>query len=68
MFIRVIRGELIENWKLKTRTSNVIQSEAKNLDDTAQPKVDAPEILRRDAPLDDKIMEEINKTKSDTIC
>ena len=26
----------------------------KNLEDTAQPKVDAPEILRRDAPLDDK--------------
>ena len=25
----------------------------KNLEDTAQPKVDAPEILRRDAPLDD---------------
>ena len=30
------------------------QSEAKNLGNTAQPKVDAPEILRRDAPLDDK--------------
>ena len=26
---------------------------AKNLDNTAQPKVDAPEILRRDAPLND---------------
>ena len=30
------------------------QSEAKNLENTAQPKVDAPEILRRSAPLDDK--------------
>ena len=33
---------------------NVIQSEAKNLGSTAQQKVDAPEILRRSAPLDDK--------------
>ena len=32
----------------------VIQSEAKNLGSTAQQKVDAPEILRRSAPLDDK--------------
>ena len=36
---------------------NVIQSvgadEAKNLENTAQPNVDAPEILRRKAPLDD---------------
>ena len=36
----------------------VIQSEgedeAKNLENTAQPQVDAPEILRRDAPLNDK--------------
>ena len=31
----------------------VIQSEAKDLEDTAQPKVDVHEILRRDAPLDD---------------
>ena len=30
------------------------QSEAKNLGDTAQQKVDVHEILRRDAPLDDK--------------
>ena len=34
--------------------SNVTQSEAKSLENTAQPKVDAHEILRRDAPLDDK--------------
>ena len=32
----------------------VIQSVAKDPGNTAQPKVDAPEILRRDAPLDDK--------------
>ena len=32
----------------------VIQSEAKNLGNTAQQKVDAPEILRRSAPLNDK--------------
>ena len=32
----------------------VIQSEAKNLGDTAQLEEDAHEILRRDAPLDDK--------------
>jgi hypothetical protein len=30
-------------------------SEAKNLENTAQPEVDASEILRRSAPLDDKI-------------
>ena len=33
----------------------VIQSEAKNLSSTAQQKVDAPEILRRSAPLDDNL-------------
>ena len=35
---------------------NVIQTTEgrKNLENTAQPKVDAPEILRRSAPLDDK--------------
>ena len=33
---------------------DVLLSEAKNLEDTAQPKVDVHEILRRDAPLDDK--------------
>ena len=31
------------------------QSEVKNLENTAQPEVDASEILRRSAPLDDKI-------------
>ena len=31
----------------------VIQSVAKDLGNTAQPKVDVPEFLRRDAPLDD---------------
>ena len=35
----------------RTESSTTRQSEAKNLDNT---KVDAPEILRRDAPLDDK--------------
>ena len=36
--------------------ANVIQTTEgrKNLENTAQPKVDAPEILRRSAPLDDK--------------
>ena len=34
-------------------TPDVIQSEAKNLENTAQQEVYAPEILRRDAPLDD---------------
>ena len=33
---------------------DVLLSEAKNLGDTAQQKVDVHEILRRDAPLDDK--------------
>ena len=33
---------------------DVIQSEAKNLENTAQQEEYAPEILRRDAPLDDK--------------
>ena len=36
----------------------VIQSEAKNLGSTAQQKVDAPEILRRSAPLDDNLYPE----------
>ena len=34
---------------------DVLLSEAKNLENTAQPEVDASEILRRSAPLDDKI-------------
>ena len=38
----------------RTESSTTRQSEAKNLGNTAQQKVDAPEILRRDAPLDDK--------------
>ena len=36
----------------------VILSEAKNLGSTAQQKVDAPEILRRNAPLDDNLYPE----------
>ena len=38
----------------RTESSTTRQSEAKNLGSTAQQKVDAPEILRRNAPLDDK--------------
>ena len=51
----------------------VIQSEAKNLEDTMQVKtqVDAPEILRRDAPLDDKTGNGVKEEKEklcDTPC
>ena len=44
----------------------VIQSEAKNLENTSngKTKVDAPEILRRDAPLDDIMGKENNPCKS----
>ena len=41
----------------------VIQSEAKNLCNIAKQKVDVPEILRRDAPLDDN-SNALNKTTS----
>ena len=43
----------------------------KNLEDIAQPKVDAPEILRRDAPLDDKTGDGVKEEKEklcDTPC
>ena len=39
----------------RTESSTTRQSEAKNLGSTAQQKVDAPEILRRNAPLDDNL-------------
>ena len=39
----------------RTESSTTRQSEAKNLSSTAQQKVDAPEILRRNAPLDDNL-------------
>ena len=39
---------------------DVLLSEAKNLEGTAQPKVDAPEILRRSAPLNDKMGSPLN--------
>ncbi len=39
----------------RTESSTTRQSEAKNLSSTAQQKVDAPEILRRSAPLDDNL-------------
>ena len=43
----------------------VIQSEAKNLEDTkVDVHVDVPEILRRDAPLDDKVKINIEKEKN----
>ena len=38
----------------RTESSTTRQSEAKNLGNTAQQKMDAPEILRRSAPLNDK--------------
>ena len=52
-----------------TTEINVIQTTEgrKNLKGTAQPKMDAPEILRRNAPLDDKIKEEKEKL-CDTPC
>ena len=45
---------------------NVIQSEAKNLSSTAQQKVDAPEILRRSAPLDDKMGSPLDDERKST--
>ena len=42
----------------RTESSTTRQSEAKNLGSTAQQKVDAPEILRRSAPLDDNLYPE----------
>ena len=39
---------------IQSEGGDVLLSEVKNLGHTAQPKVDAPEILRRFAPLDDK--------------
>ena len=47
----------------RTESSTTRQSEAKNLCNIAKQKVDVPEILRRDAPLDDN-SNALNKTTS----
>ena len=53
--LALVHVPLMANRRLFPKvSSSVIQSEAKNLGNTAQPKnEDAPKILRRDAPLDD---------------
>ena len=51
----------------RTESSTTRQSEAKNLCNIAKQKVDVPEILRRDAPLDDN-SNAFNKTTSSFPC
>ena len=50
----------------RTESSTTRQSEAKNLGSTAQQKVDAPEILRRSAPLDDKMGSPLDDERKST--
>jgi hypothetical protein len=54
--VHLFDGSVVANtveWKDPLKLNHVIQSEAKNLGNTAQQDVDVHKILRRSAPLDD---------------